>query len=68
MFGEHLRKLRKKKGMTMMEPAFGANIEYSQIAKIEPGLSNTTISTVLLLANALEIKPLELFRFSLDNE
>lgn len=62
-FGENLRKLRKKKGFTMMELAFEADIEYSQVAKIERGMSNTTISTVYLLANALEIKPIELFRF-----
>ena len=63
-FGENLRKLRKKKGLTMMELAFEADIEYSQIAKIERGISNTTISTVQLLASALEIKPIELFRFN----
>ena len=62
-FGENLRKLRKKKGLTMMNLAFEADIEYSQIAKIERGLSNTTISTVYILAKALEVKPLELFRF-----
>ena len=66
-FGENLRKVRKKKGLTMMELAFEADIEYSQIAKIERGVSNTTISTVQLLASALEIKPIELFRFNFDN-
>lgn len=63
-FGENLRKLRKKKGFTMMELAFEADIEYSQIAKIERGLSNPTISTVYLLALALDLKPLELLRFN----
>lgn len=52
----------------MMELAFEADIEYSQIAKIERGVSNTTISTVHLLAQALEIKPIELFRFSFPEE
>jgi transcriptional regulator with XRE-family HTH domain len=67
-FGENLRKLRKKKGLTMMELAFEADIEYSQIAKIERGVSNTTISTVHLLAKALDIKPIELFRFNFPTE
>jgi transcriptional regulator with XRE-family HTH domain len=67
-FGEHLRNLRKKKGLTMMELAYEADIEYSQIAKIERGVSNTTISTVHLLAKALEIKPIELFRFNFPIE
>lgn len=47
----------------MMELAFEADIEYSQIAKIERGVSNPTISTIYLLASALETKPIELFRF-----
>ena len=66
-FGEQLRKLRKKRGLTMMELAFEADIEYSQIAKIERGVSNTTISTVHVIAKALEIKPIELFRFEITH-
>ena len=62
-FGEHLRKVRKQRGITMMQLAFEADIEYSQIAKIERGLSNATISTVQLLAIALGVKPAELFDF-----
>jgi transcriptional regulator with XRE-family HTH domain len=62
-FGEHLRKVRKKHNMTMMALAFEADIEYSQIAKIERGLINTTISTVLSLAQGLGVKPADLFQF-----
>lgn len=62
-FGENLRRIRKKKGLTMMELAYEAEIEYSQVAKIERGISNTTISTVKLLAVALNISPKELFDF-----
>jgi len=51
-----------------MELAFEADIEYSQIAKIERGISNTTISTVYILALALEIKPIDLFRFDLSDK
>ena len=64
-FGDNLRKIRTKKGLTMMELAFEADIEYSQIAKIERGVSNKTISTVHVIAKALEIKPIELFRFEI---
>ncbi|ANI88652.1 hypothetical protein A9P82_04730 [Arachidicoccus ginsenosidimutans] len=62
-FGENLRKIRNEKKMTMMELAFEADIEYSQIAKIERGVTNTTISTVYILAKALDVKPNELFKF-----
>ena len=64
-FGDNLRKIRNKKGFTMMELAFEAEIEYSQIAKIERGVSNTTISTAFVLAKALDVKTIELFRFEL---
>lgn len=62
-FGANLRKLRQKKGLTMMNLAFEAEIEYSQVAKIERGLSNPTISTLQLLATALGVKPQELLDF-----
>jgi transcriptional regulator with XRE-family HTH domain len=62
-FGCHLRKLRQKKGLTMLELAFEADIEYSQIAKIERGVSNPTISTVYALAKALDVPIVSLFRF-----
>lgn len=67
-FGEHLRKLRKRKGITMMDLAHEADIEYSQVAKIERGVTNPTITTVCILADALEIKPIELFRFKFPTE
>lgn len=62
-FGENLRKIRSSKGFTMMQLAFEADIEYSQIAKIERGVTNTTISTAYRLSNALSIPVHELFRF-----
>jgi ribosome-binding protein aMBF1 (putative translation factor) len=62
-FGENLRRIRKKKGLTMMDLAHEADVEYSQIAKIERGISNPTISTVKLLASALKIASKELFDF-----
>ena len=62
-FGENLRNLRKKHGMTMMELAFEAEIEYSQVAKIERGLVNTTISTTLNLSKGMKIEHHQLFLF-----
>jgi len=51
-----------------MSLAYEADIEYSQIAKIEKGLINTTVSTVLILAQALGVKPAELFQFNFPNK
>ena len=49
--------------MTMLELAFEAEVEYSQIAKIERGKTNPTISTVYALAKALNLKITDLFKF-----
>jgi transcriptional regulator with XRE-family HTH domain len=40
-----------------------ADIERSQIMWIEDGTTNTTVSTLLAIALALEVKPKELFEF-----
>lgn len=40
-----------------------ANIEYSQISKIEAGKINTTISTAYALSNALDVTLNKLFDF-----
>ena len=63
-FGEHLRNVRKKQGMTMMDLAYEADMEYSQIAKIERGVINTKISTVQTLSQALGVKTADLFQFT----
>jgi len=66
-FGENLRKLRKKKGLTMMDLAFEADIEYSQIARIERGIANPTISTLYVLAKSLDVKPQDLLKFEFNS-
>lgn len=62
-FGNNLRSLRLKKGLTMTELANLCDIEYRQVSDIELGKINTTISTVYLLAEALEVSPKDLFDF-----
>jgi len=60
-FGINLRRLRKAKGLTMTELANLCDIEYRQVSDIELGKINTTLSTILLLADVLEISPKDLF-------
>lgn len=62
-FGNNLRIIRKTKGFSMEKLAQAAGIEYSQVSDIELGKINTTISTIYLLAKALEISPKDLFDF-----
>ena len=63
-FGVHLRSLRESKGFGKREFALDADMEYSQLSKIERGQANVTLGTILLLSEALGISPHELFTFS----
>ena len=60
-FGDHLRSIRKESGMTQEQLAFSADLELSQISRIERGVINTSISQLLQIAQALKIHPKELF-------
>ncbi|QIL42645.1 helix-turn-helix transcriptional regulator [Pedobacter sp. HDW13] len=60
-FGENLRKLRKEKKLTMEALANLAEIELSQIYRIETGKINPKLTTILLIAKALNISPKDLF-------
>lgn len=62
-FGAHVRKLRKDKGLTMEKLAELADIDYRQVAYIEKGETNPTLSTIYTLSKALEIPLDELFKF-----
>lgn len=64
-FGDNLRQLRKKKKLSMKHLADKSNIEYSQIARIERGVINTTICSAYSIAEALEIPVSKLFEFDI---
>lgn len=64
-FGKHIRFLRKEKKLTMEKLAELANVEYTQIANIERGKTNTTISTAYALAKALSVSFEKLFTFEI---
>ena len=63
--GRRVRYLRKRKKLTMEELAADAGIEYKQLANVELGKVNTTISTAHAIAKALEISLGKLFDFEL---
>ncbi len=62
-FGAYVRKLRKAQALTMKELAFEADIELSQVHRIEKGRINPTLTTILALADALKIPASTLFEF-----
>ncbi|MCS6283673.1 MAG: helix-turn-helix transcriptional regulator [Dolichospermum sp.] len=63
-FGNQIRKYRQDKGLSMRQLAAEADMEYSQLSKIERGVINPTISTVHALAIALDIPEKVLFDFT----
>ena len=66
-FGKHIRKVRQRQNFTQELLAIRADIEISQISRIERGIINTSISQILNIANALGVHPKELFDFEIGN-
>ena len=62
-FGSRVKELRKRKGISQAQLAFEAEIEISQISRIELGKINTTIETVKLISKILDIPLHEFFIF-----
>lgn len=60
-FGQKIRSIRKSKDISMQHLANIAEIEVSQIHRIETGKINPKLTTILILAKALEINPSEFF-------
>ena len=62
-FGNNLRNIRKEKGLTMEAVANEAEIEYRQLGRIERGEINTTIISLLRIAEILKVDMKMLFDF-----
>lgn len=62
-FGKNLKKLRLARKYSRETLAAYASIETMQIYRIETGKVNTTLSTILHLAHALDIPPKKLLEF-----
>ena len=62
-FGKRVRQIRIAKNISQENLAYDAEIEYSQVCRIERGIINTSISQVFAIAKALNIEPWVLFKF-----
>jgi transcriptional regulator with XRE-family HTH domain len=60
-FGKNLKKAREGRKMTQEDLADKSGLALSQIARIETGRLNTSISTVNVILTALNAKANELF-------
>ena len=65
-FGNRVREVRKEKRLSQEELSYLADVEHSQISRIERGVINTSLSQVFQIARALKIHPKELFDFEIE--
>lgn len=54
-FAGHLTRLRKEKGYSIRQLAAASGLEYSQIQRIEKGRVNFAFTTLVALAQGLDI-------------
>lgn len=59
-FGRRLKKIRTTKKLSIRKLADIADVDFSQIHRIEKGESNPTLTMILALANALKISASDL--------
>ena len=59
-FALRLKKLRKEHNFTQEQLAFESGLSLSQIARIETAKINPTLSTLIVIAKAMDIKLSEL--------
>jgi transcriptional regulator with XRE-family HTH domain len=60
--GKNIKKLRERKSWTQEELAEKANLHISYIGQIERGLRHPSLKVLFKIADALEVKILELFK------
>jgi transcriptional regulator with XRE-family HTH domain len=60
ILADNVKHYRIKLGITQEALANMADIEYSQVSRIERGVINTSVSVIFALAKALAIPPSEL--------
>jgi transcriptional regulator with XRE-family HTH domain len=53
-FGENLQELRKAKNFSTREFADAAEISHSSVIRLEAGLTNPSLTTLLKLSHALQ--------------
>ena len=65
-FGRHLQKLREKKKLSLRDLAANCDLDSSNISKIERGMFNITLATIVELSKGLELQPYELLKVDFD--
>ena len=59
-FGKKLQQIRTEKGLSLRELAHRADLSHNAIFEIEKGIVNTSLTTIVRLAEALQVPPSDL--------
>ena len=65
-FGRNLIRLRREKGLSQEQLAHKSDIPINQVGRIERGEVNTTLSTIYMIATALDLSVQDLFVFEYE--
>ncbi|GAB2842652.1 helix-turn-helix domain-containing protein [Ferruginibacter profundus] len=60
-FANNLKKIRLGKGVSIRQLAASSGLEYSQLQRIEKGKVNFAFTTLIAIAQGLEVEVSELF-------
>ncbi len=63
LIGARIKYLRRGRGLTQEQIAERTGLSVNYLSRIERGLENPTLDTLLGLAKALKVEPLDLFTF-----
>lgn len=63
LFGNKIKEIRKKKGLTQAELAEMLNLSVNFIGMVERAQRNTKVENVFKLARVLEVSPKDFFDF-----
>jgi transcriptional regulator with XRE-family HTH domain len=61
-----IKKIRKTKGLGVRELSSRCDVDYGKISKIENNKANLTITTLIELAEGLEVHPKDLLDIDFD--
>jgi transcriptional regulator with XRE-family HTH domain len=61
-FGKKLREIRESKGISIRGLADAADIDYSNLNRIENGSTEAGVCMIVTIANALGVEPSELLK------
>ncbi len=64
--GDRIREIRLSKGLSIEKVANGANIDYTQLSRIELGKINTSIYQIYCISRSLDVPVSQIFHV-LDN-